>query len=552
MLDHRTLLGRFAVTSALASLALFAGACESTDTAAVDAVEEDLTSNTALARTLTFAGAVYVDVGASDYTILDAMKKQTQTAFGALREANIGVNSRELKDIDIKTWKKNEVTMFDTAVGDTKGSKKLRVEYTFTDTAVVPKAMSTKSSLGLGVLAGNYAAQKERVFKECTSGDKHAQEFMNGALWYVFNPSLSKCRTAMTAEQKLIDADRTKLPAAQGGMVYVPKSEVTRLYLPVTMKLSGNKTNKGTSWPEYDRLWLGGVQKNKLVIGMVSGMMSDWAAGEKKDTIDDSGYRMWFEGIREVLKMRPGMKYVRNDNGADLSSFTVGTTKVSGVTFEQIMDWELNSYAAKWPTGISTYDQKRALRMEVGKKLAKNWIVFEAPVKVKVGTAAEVAVTVVLNSYFGAEGDATPHKKAIKNSDVFIYNGHSYIGYGPLDPKNFSTSDFPSSYQIMFVNSCVSYNYYEKDYWALKSGGSANLEIVTNGLESWVAGSGAAMGRFVGQLISGTQPSYTQLLKAAEFTASDYGYDWGMDALRVVDGELDNKYTPTKTKIVVK
>jgi hypothetical protein len=42
------------------------------------------------------------------------------------------------------------------------------------------------------------------------------------------------------------------------------------------------------------------------------------------------------------------------------------------------------------------------------------------------------------------------------------------------------------------------------------------------------------------------------LLKAAEFTANDYGYDWGMDALRVVDGELDNKYTPTKTKIVVK
>lgn len=518
----------------------------------MDSSEEDLTSNTALARTLTFSGAVYVEANAADYAVLDAMKKQTQTAFGALREANVGVNSRELKDIDIKTWKKVPVTVFDTAVGDTTGSKKLRVEYTFTDTAVVPKSMATKSSLGLGVLAGNYAAQKERVFKECTSGDKHAQEFMNGALWYVFNPSLSKCRTAMTAEQQGIDADRKKVPAAQGGMVHVPKSEVGRLYLPVAMKLTGNKTNKGTSWPEYDRLWMGGVQKNKLVIAMVSGMMSDWAAGEKKDTIDDDGYRMWFEGVREVLKARPSMKYVRNDNGADISTYTVGATKITGITFSQIMDWELNGSSAKWPAGISTYDQKRALRVEVGKKLNKNWIVFEAPVKVKVGAAAEVAVTIVLNSYFGAEGDATPHKKAIKNSDVFIYNGHSYIGYGPLDPKNFSSADFPASYQIMFINSCVSYNYYEKDYWALKSGGSANLELVTNGLESWVAGSGGAMGRFVGALISGTQPSYSQLLKAAEFTYSDYGYDWGMDALRVVDGELDNKYTPTKTKIVVK
>ncbi len=552
MLTPSRLTGRWSLTLAAAAMALFGAGCETAETAAVDSAEEDLTSNTALARTLTFSGAVYVEANAADYAILDAMKKQTQTAFGALREANVGVNSRELKDIDIKTWKKVPVTVFDTAASDTVGSKKLRVEYTFTDTAVVPKAMSTKSSLGLGVLAGNYAAQKERVFKECTSGDKHAQEFMNGALWYVFNPSLSKCRTAMTAEQKAIDADRKKVPLAQGGMVNVPQSEVGRLYLPVAMKLTGNKTNKGTSWPEYDRLWLGGVQKNKLVVAMVSGMMSDWAAGEKKDTIDDDGYRMWFEGLREVFKSRPAMKYVRNDSGADLSTYTVGATKITGITFQQIMDWELNGSAAKWPAGISTYDQKRALRVEVGKKLNKNWIVFEAPVTVKVGTAAEVAVTVVLNSYFGAEGDATPHKKAIKNSDVFIYNGHSYIGYGPLDPKNFSSSDFPSSYQIMFVNSCVSYNYYEKDYWALKSGGSANLEIVTNGLESWVAGSGGAMGRFVGALISGTQPSYTQLLKAAEFTYSDYGYDWGMDALRVVDGELDNKYTPTKTKIVVK
>ena len=35
-------------------------------------------------------------------------------------------------------------------------------------------------------------------------------------------------------------------------------------------------------------------------------------------------------------------------------------------------------------------------------------------------------------------------------------------------------------------------------------------------------------------------------------TKFKFSADWGMDALRVVDGELDNKYTPTKTKIVVK
>ena len=62
-------------------------------------------------------------------------------------------------------------------------------------------------------------------------------------------------------------------------------------------------------------------------------------------------------------------------------------------------------------------------------------------------------------------------------------------------------------------------------------------------------GSGPAMGRFVGTLINGKQASYLDLLKAAQFTG--YGYAWGQDALRVVDGELDNKYAPTKTPIVV-
>jgi hypothetical protein len=185
----------------------------------------------------------------------------------------------------------------------------------------------------------------------------------------------------------------------------------------------------------------------------------------------------------------------------------------------------------------------------VGNKVLRTWVTFEAKVSVKVGTAAARPVTLRLNTYFGAEGDYTPHKKAIQTSDVFIYNGHSYIGYGPLDPKNFTASDFPKSYQILFINGCVSYNYYEKDYWPMKSGGTANLELITNGLESWVSGSGPAMGRFVATLLNGKQASYSDLLKAAQFTG--YGYAWGQDALRVVDGELDNVYAPSKKAITV-
>jgi hypothetical protein len=168
---------------------------------------------------------------------------------------------------------------------------------------------------------------------------------------------------------------------------------------------------------------------------------------------------------------------------------------------------------------------------------------------VSIGGAPAKPVTIKLQSYFGAETDPTPHKRGIKTSDVFVYNGHSYIGYGPLDPSQFTSSDFPPSYQIMAINGCVSYNYYEKDYFPLKNGGTKNLELITNGLESWVNESGPAMGRLVGSLIDGKLNDYQDVLKAAQFT--QFGYDWGMDALRVVDGELDNVYDPAKVKITI-
>jgi len=506
-----------------------------------DAIDSELTSNTALSRTLTFQGYVYVDASASDFTILSTIRKQTQSAFGALREANVGVNSRELKDVDPTTFVKTKVTVVDTSSTTASTRTMTKVSYKYTDDAVVPKSMARRSALSLGLLHGNYQWQSDRVLKECTNGDAHAHEFQS-SIWYVFDPSLTNCKTAMSAEQRKLDAEKKKLTDQK---TQVTKLETERLYIPTTMRLSGNKTNKGLSYPEYDRLYAGGVQKGKIVISMVNGLMADWAAGEKHDTIDDEGYGMWFEGLREIFKVRPGFKLVKSEPAEDLTTFTVGTTKVTASSFNDVIAWELDS---KLPTGI-TWSKQRDLRNAVATKIFKHWLTFEVPVKVKIGTAAEQTVIIQLNTYFGAETDSTPHKRGIKNSDIFVYNGHSYIGYGPLDPTNFRSTDFPASYQILFINGCVSYNYYEKDYWNLKSGGTRNLELVTNGLESWVNGSGPAMGRFIGSLIDGKQNSYSAVLKAAEFTG--FGYAWGQDALRVVDGELDNVYTPTKTPIVV-
>ncbi|MEO6420969.1 MAG: hypothetical protein ABIP39_16275 [Polyangiaceae bacterium] len=521
-------------------LAASTAACSASTDSNDDTSEDALTSLTALARNLKFKAIVYVDSGASDSEILRAVRAQNQSAFGALRTAKIGVNSRELKDVDTSTFVKTNVKVYDVKANDTTGRDMVKVSYTYTDHAVVPSNMSRRSALPIGLLSGDYGSQTSHILPECTDNDKEAKEFV-GSIWYVFNPSLSSCKTAMTAEQKNIDADHAKLLDKKG----VPLSEVNRLYAPLTVSLTRALLNGKASYPEYDKLYAGGVVPGKLVVGMVSGLMADWAAGEHHDTIDDEGYAMWFGGLRNVFTARPGMKLVKTVPSVDFTSIKVGTkTYAIPGGFDDVMKWELDSTG--FPAG-TTSAQQHALRVAAGDMIVKHWLTFEAPVKVSIGSGAQKDVTIQLNSYFGAETDSTPHKQAIKNSDVFIYNGHSYIGYGPLDPSHFSASDFPASYQIMVVNGCVSYNYYEKDYFPLKPGGTKNLELITNGLESWVNESGPAMGRLVGAIINGKQSSYTDILKAAQFT--EFGYDWGMDALRVVDGELDNKYSPTTTPI---
>jgi hypothetical protein len=501
--------------------------------------EEDLTSLTARSRKLTFAGYVYLDEGASDYEITAAVKRQTQSAFGALRTANVGVNSRELGDIDSSTFLKTEVDVVDPANRDAAPKKMLKVSYTYTDDALVPIPMANRSALSLGLLAPNYGSQVQRILPECTDNDSEAHEF-ESSLWYVFNPSLYSCKQAMTAEQKKIDEDRQGLDEKQ-----VPLSEVSRLYIPMTAKLASQSTNTRPKYPEYDRLYAGGVEPGKLVIGMVSGMMADWAAGEHHDTFEDAGYDMWMEGLREVFKARPGFKLAQVDPQADVLSYSVGETDVKFASFDDVLAFELDRQN---PEGI-TYSNRDALRKAVADTLVHRWITFEVPVDVTMNGETK-PFTIKLQSYFGAETDATPHKRGIRTSDIFVYNGHSYIGYGPLDPSRFTPDDFPSTYQVLNVNGCVSYNYYEKDYFPLKEGGTKNLDMVTNGLESWVNESGPAMGRFVGAFIDGKMNSYQDILKAAQFTY--YGYDWGMDALRVVDGELDNKWTPSRAPITVR
>ncbi|HEX7601677.1 MAG TPA: ion channel, partial [Polyangiaceae bacterium] len=180
----------------LAALALLATAAGcAADVGDVDSDEAELQSLSARSRTLQFDGYVYVDANASDSSILQAVRSQTQTAFGALRTSQIGVNSRELKDVNPKTFVKTKVTVIDTSKTGDPGTPMLKVTYRYTDNAVVPTSMSRRTSLSSAVMSGHYGYQTQRILKECTANDSEAQEF-SSSIWYVFEPSLSTCKTA--------------------------------------------------------------------------------------------------------------------------------------------------------------------------------------------------------------------------------------------------------------------------------------------------------------------------------------------------------------------
>ncbi|MEO8800912.1 MAG: hypothetical protein ABI551_23675 [Polyangiaceae bacterium] len=510
----------------LSLLALFslAAACSGGADDGVEASDDDLTSASARARKLTFTGYVYVDEDASDSEIAEQVRKQTQTAFGALRTAEVGVASRELKDVDASTFKKTKVTVASPSSSSTRSMQK--VSYVYNDAAVVPVAMATRTALSTAVMSPDYASQNARILKECTAGDSEAVEFEN-SIWYVFDPSVSGCHTAIAAEQKTIDTDTAKIPTGD-----VPESEVSRLYLPITVRLASAKTYSGSTYPEYDRLWSGGVKPNRLVISYVNGLIDDKAYPHMSQ---DSAWGEWIDQLRETMADR-NFAFTSIDNAADLSTYTVaGTTVTLPHGFMDVVNGEL-------PAGVS----RSALLAAAADKVTYHWLHFEAKVNVKIGSAQPKDVTIELMTYFGSGGGQTPHKYAVKNSDVFVYNGHSYIGYGPLDPSNFSASDFPSSYQMLFIDGCVSYNYYNHGYYELKSGGTKNLDMIVNGMEAPSWHSGYALGRFTHELIDGSQQSYLNLLKAAVDTDGVGG------SLRVVDGEVDNVYRKSKTPIRVR
>jgi hypothetical protein len=500
---------------------------------------DELTSKSAVERELTIKAFVYVDEKANSYTVQDTVQRQVRTAFGPLRIGKISVDDREFRNnIDPSTFSK---TVLEVVKKNEDGSrvvlkKVARVSYVYTARALVDKSLAGQSSFSLALLMGNYQSFVDEIIKDCVENYEHDREFAS-SFWYVWAPAQYACKQRIQKEVAELNKEREGLAENQIG-----EKELARRYLPLTAELKEVAAPK-TTYPEYNQLYgIDDAGKSRIVVYQILGV-----ASHSDDPIDeqfenDMGFKEYFKLFKTLAGSFKTLK-VAADSQVNPLSVTYGGKTYTG-TFADLYSWTVSQ--TNFPSEVT---DTRAFRRAIHDHVHMKWVKLEVPLSVTSARGSK-KMTLEIRLIFGTEGnygDRAIWREAFKNADVALYDGHSYIGSGPLDPANYSAADFSNRYQILFFNSCVSFNYYGVNYFKLKSGGTKNLDLVTNGLEVWINNGGVSMAQFIAALFNGKQSSWLTVLEKTAI--SSY---WGVhDPNRNVDGELDNTYDPSVDPITV-
>ena len=536
---HRALRSALPSFAALA-LAACSGAPDPSPAEALVGGEDELTSTTGVERPVQFASYVYVDEGASNEVIGAAIARQVKTALGALRAPKIGLRDRAASNArQPAKWSRETVTVVDPTNTGAPPRKLQRVRYTYDDRAVVARSYDRLSSTSLTLLFGDYAAKADVVRASC-SDDKASE---TDSLWYHFAPELASCRTLMGAEATALVNERKALGA---DATKVGPAEIGRTFMPLTMKLGPAVSGSTTASPEYDRLL--GLDTDRSTVQVYAFFGVDADATDPNDALGREAVAFF----RSLLRAMPNLRVVQTQPFAMLLDLEVDGQRIVNVTYDQLTSWILGE--AAYPAAVGT-DPARilAFRKQCLAKLTERAIDLTVPLTVKRG-AETLTKQLNVRFFYGYEdGSFEARQKAtwryleaFWHGDVFLYNGHSHFGHGPLEPTAYSSANFNERYQLMLVNSCLSYNYYHDDFFTMKPGGTKNLDKIVNGLPSSVRGSGAVTAALLAGLFDGKQATYATLLGAMQKAAP-----MQMEALRLVDGELDNVFSQTKTPLTV-
>jgi hypothetical protein len=509
-------------------LALPAAACAILDDGAES---DDLTSVQGLEHTIDFDAFVDVPAGASDDIVRGAVHRQLKSALGALRERGIGVADRDAQR-NLATASLTR-TGLDVVAGGATVGRVDRVRYHYHDTALVERGRVPTGPVELTLLFGDYVARAAELIPAC-SDDAAAEP---DSLWYHFSPGRSACRTAIRDEQRAIDAERSGLSSAQIG-----GRDRDRRFLAARATLVPS-TAAPQTWPEYDRLWgfAGDPSRTKLVVYSFFGVDSD------EGNPADNGLREYMRHQRTLRARLPGLRVVDTQPQAWLLDFWIDGQLVPGVTWDDVERWIIDGTG--FPAVVGTDPQRRAALLgQVVEHFSERWIVWQQPVTVRRNGISR-DMTVEIRTFYGWEdGSAEARQRArwryleaFWHGDVFAYTGHSHFGHGPLEPWTYAAANFPDRYQVMLINSCLSFNYYDEDFLAMHPQGSRQLDVVVNGLAAYWSGMGQASAGYVAALVDGGDRSWRDVLTSMRV---DLPWQSGYDPMRAVNGELDNGFTP--------
>jgi hypothetical protein len=528
----------------VASLVCSSGCAPREDSGdAVDVGAEDLTGTTGVERAIHFQSYVYVPLGSSDDVVASAIARQVKTAIGGLRKPKVSLQDRAAqKNLDPSRWTRTVLAVVDPSHPESPAAEIERVTFRYDDRVVASRTLSSRSAIDFVMLAGDYAPNADVLKRDCS--DDATTE--TDSLWYHFEPTGSACKARVSAELSAIAKEQKALAAGDGT---IGPREAGRWFAPVTAKLDPPKEPATAYSPEYDRLFGVADDRTQLVIYAFFGVDRD-----ELDP-DDALAKEAARSLRTILRQNPTFRPVHTEPFTWLLDFKVDGNTVSGVDYDRMLGWIVDD--AGYPAEANDADKRQGLRRQALEKLAERWIFWDMPLEVQRPDGTKKTVTVELRSFYGYE-DGSPeirerarwrYLEAFWHGDVFAYNGHSHFGHGPLEPTLYGAGNFPDRYQIMLVGSCISFNYYHEDFFAKKPGGTRNLDMIVNGLPSYVWGGGEALARFVSGLVSGSQPTYAELLGSMRLD-TPWG-ERGYDPMRVADGETDNVYSRSASPLTL-
>jgi hypothetical protein len=190
--------------------------------------------------------------------------------------------------------------------------------------------------------------------------------------------------------------------------------------------------------------------------------------------------------------------------------------------------------------GFKVKSEERAFNSD-GEAGHSYQVILEKSRKTALGTTQNIEISILLADTDLSSEDSTFHTlyaDAISASHIVVYDGHSGLGAN-LGVDYLPNFDFGKQYQILFLNGCSSYPYFNTQYFEQKPGSSRNLEIITSGLPTLTSTSFSNMMAFLNPFIAGKVISYQRLMGLIEESNGEED-----TYLMGVNGDEDNQFTP--------